>query len=328
MRAVFLDFDSLGPGDTDSSPLTRLLPDCTFHGATAAPELTDRLSQAEVVFVNKVVLDRASIAAAGELRLICVAATGTDNVDLEAARDHGVTVCNIRNYCTPSVVQHVYAVLLTLNQHLADYRARVEAGDWSSSAQFCLLEPPVRELAGKTLGIVGLGTLGQAVADAGRAFGLKVLAARRPYRLDDDSHLYNVTRAGFPRIGFGALLSKADYLSLHCPLTPETLHLIDADALAHMRPDAILINTARGALVDPDALISALREGRLGGAAIDVLDAEPPSAQHPVLKARLPNLLVTPHMAWAAQESRQRAIDELAANVASFQRGEARNRVN
>jgi len=328
MRATFLDFDSLGPGDTDGAPLTRLLPDCVFHGATAVSDRRDRIADAEIVFVNKVALDREVIEAATELRLICVAATGTDNIDLDAARERGIMVCNIRDYCTPSVVQHVYAMLLTLNQHLPAYRMRVERGDWSSNDQFCLLEPPVRELAGKTLGIVGLGTLGRAVADAGRAFGLKVLAARQPYRLTDNSPLYNVSHSGVARIGFGALLARADYLSLHCPLTRDTLKLINAEALALMRPEAILINTARGGLVDSDALLHVLGNGQLGGAAIDVLDSEPPPPEHPLLTARLTNLIVTPHMAWAAQESRQRAIEELAANVAAFQQGGARNRVS
>lgn len=328
MRAVFLDYDSLGPADTDRSPLTQLLPDCEFFGTTPAGERAARIADAEIVLVNKVVLDQPVLEAAGHLRLICVAATGTDNVDLATAGALGITVCNIRDYCTPSVVQHVYALLLTLNQQLATYRKRVERGDWSSSAQFCLLEPPVRELAGKTLGIVGLGTLGQAVADAGKAFGLKVLAARQPYRHDDLSHLYNVSDSEVPRIGFGALLARADYLSLHCPLTRESLGLIGADAIRQMKPGAILINTARGGLVDAEALLAALADGRLAGAGIDVMDTEPPPATHPLLDTRRPNLIVTPHIAWAAREARQRAIEELAANVAAYQRGEPRNRVS
>lgn len=327
MRAAFLDFDSLGPADTDRSPLTSLLPDCEFFGATPAEHRAARVANAEIVFVNKVVLDRETLDAAKDLQLICVAATGTDNVDLDTARDRGISVCNIRDYCTPSVVQHVFALLLTLNQRLAAYRIRVTRGDWSSGAQFCLLEPSVRELSGKTLGIVGLGTLGKAVAESAKAFGLKVLAARQPYRLHDESHLYDVSGTEVPRIGFGSLLARADYLSLHCPLTRETLGLINNAALERMREDAILINTARGALVEPPALLAALAAGQLGGAGIDVLDTEPPPADHPLLKAQLPNLIVTPHMAWAAREARQRAIEELAANVAAFQRGETRNRV-
>jgi glycerate dehydrogenase len=328
MRAAFLDYDSLGPADTDRTPLTRLLPDCVFHGATSADERAARVRDAEIVFVNKVVLDRATLEAAAQLKLVCVAATGTDNVDLQVARERGIAVCNIRDYCTPSVVQHVYALLLALNQRLGAYEARVRQGDWAAGTQFCLLDPPVRELAGRTLGIVGLGTLGRAVAAAAGAFGLQVLAARRPYAADDESHLYKVSGAEVPRIGFGALLAKADYLSLHCPLTDDTRHLMNADAFTRMRPGAILVNTARGALVEPAALLNALKNGQLGGAGIDVLDAEPPPADHPLLEARHAGLIVTPHMAWSAREARQRAIDELAANVAAFQRGDARNRVN
>ena len=327
MRAAFLDFDSLGPADTDRSPLTNLLPDCEFFGSTTAEQRATRVASAEIVFVNKVLLDQETLAAAKNLRLICVAATGTDNVDLVTARTRSISVCNIRDYCTPSVVQHVYALLLTLNQRLAAYQARVARGDWAGGSQFCLLEPPVQELAGKTLGLVGLGALGRAVAEAASAFGLRVLAARQPYRLDDESHLYNVSGNEVPRIGFGALLARADYLSLHCPLTSDTVGLINTAALKRMRDNAILINTARGALVEPVALLAALAAGQLGGAGIDVLDTEPPPAEHPLLQTQMPNLVVTPHMAWAAREARQRAIAELAANVAAYQRGEARNRV-
>ncbi|MGI9329128.1 MAG: D-2-hydroxyacid dehydrogenase [Gammaproteobacteria bacterium] len=328
MRAVFLDYDSLGPADVDSSPLTRLLPNLEFYGATQPAECIARIADAEVVFVNKVVLDAACLKSAQSLRLICVAATGTDNIDLNAATEQGITVCNIRNYCTPSVVQHVFGLLLALNQHLLSYRQQLQDGHWSSANQFCLLDPPVRELKGKTLGIVGLGNLGSAVARAADAFGLQVLAARRPYRLDDDYFMYDVGAGKAPRVGLKALLARSDYLSLHCPLTPETEHLINADSLALMRPGCVLINTARGGLVDPTALLGALRSGQLGAAGIDVLATEPPPAEHPLLTEQLPNLIVTPHQAWGAQEARQRAINELAANLAAFNKQEHRNRVN
>jgi len=327
MRAVFLDYDSLGPADVDSSPLTKLLPELKFFGATSPTECAPRLADAEVVFVNKVVLDAACLQSARSLRLICVAATGTDNVDLKAAAEQGIAVCNIRNYCTPSVVQHVFGLLLALNQHLLSYRQQVQNGQWSGAGQFCLLDPPVRELSGKTLGIIGLGNLGSAVARAAEAFGLQVLAARQPYRLDDDFFMYDVGTGKVPRVGIKALLARSDYLSLHCPLTPETEHLINGQSLALMRRGCVLINTARGGLVEPTALLGALRSGQLGAAGIDVLNTEPPPADHPLLAEQLPNLIVTPHQAWGAQEARQRAIDELAANVAAFQQSERRNRV-
>jgi len=328
MRAVFLDYDSLGPADVDSSPLKQLLPNLTFFGATSASDRGPRLIDAEVVFVNKVVLDAECLRRAQSLRLICVAATGTDNVDLEAAAELGIAVCNIRNYCTPSVVQHVFGLLLALNQHLFSYRQQVQTGQWSAAGQFCLLDPPVRELSGKTLGIIGLGNLGSAVARTAEAFGLHVLAARQPYRLDDDFFMYDVGTGKVPRVGLKALLARSDYLSLHCPLTPETEHLINSDSLALIKPGCVLINTARGGLIDPTALLGALQSGQLGAAGIDVLATEPPSADHPLLSQQLPNLIVTPHQAWGAQEARQRAIDELAGNVAAFLKSERRNRVD
>jgi len=325
MKAVFLDFATLGPGDIDIAVLERVLPEIELHATTAPAQAAAHLGDAEVAIVNKVRLDRDVLEAKPQLRLICLAATGTDNIDLEAATTSGVAVCNIRDYCTPSVVQHVFALILTLTQHLDTYRTRVRRGDWERSDTFCLLEPPLRELAGKTLGIVGYGTLGRGVAAAARGFGMEVIAARRPYR----GTLRNEYRdAGdVERVAFTRLLETADVISLHCPLTAETERLIDTAALSVMREDALLINTARGGLVDVPALLSALAGGGIGGAAIDVLEQEPPARGHALLEADLPNLIVTPHMAWAARESRQRALNEIAANVAAFAAGEKRNRV-
>jgi glycerate dehydrogenase len=225
-------------------------------------------------------------------------------------------VCNLRDYCTASVVQHVFGALLTLTHKLREYDALVRAGAWQRGGQFCLLDYPIRELAGRRLGIVGFGALGRGVAHAARAFGMEVLVANRPGgervpgRLDLDE-----------------LLPQVDVLSLHCPLTPATEGLIDLTRLGRMKPDAVLVNTARGALVDGAALADALRAGRLGGAAIDVLPQEPPVDGHPLLATDIPNLLVTPHIAWAAREARQRCIDEMAANVEDFRRGGRRGRV-
>lgn len=326
MPAVFLDFGSLGPDDIDATPLTRLLPELKLHLATAPHEVEARIRDASILLVNKVRIDRSLIAASPQLKLICLAATGTDNVNLAAASDHGVAVCNIRNYCTPSVVQHVFGMLLELTLSLSGMRQLVADGAWSRHAHFCLLDLPSRELAGKTLGIVGLGELGGAVASVASAFGMQVIAARRPYDPRD-------TRGGTPdasaieRVGFGQLLARSHVISLHCPLNDETRHLINSDTLATMREDAVLINTARGGLVDPAALLAALRNHNIAAAGIDVLDTEPPPADHPLLTTQLPNLLVTPHIAWAARESRQRAVEELAANVAAFAAGEDRNRV-
>jgi glycerate dehydrogenase len=316
MRSVFVDFATVSAGDLDTAALDRVLPGMEYFPLTAPGELAGRIRGAGVVLTNKARLDAQAQAAAGGLRLILLSATGTDNVDLAAARAAGTAVCNIRGYCTASVVQHVFAMILSLTQRLADYHAAVRAGAWGASAQFSLLDFPIRELAGRTLGIVGYGELGRAVARAGEAFGMRIaVAARRGAP----------AQAG--RVPFDELLAAADVLSLHCPLTPETRELIGARELARMQPDALLVNTARGGLVDAAALAVALRAGRLGGAGIDVLAQEPPVDGNPLLAPDLARLVVTPHVAWAAREARQRALDEMAENAAAFLRGERRNRV-
>mgnify|MGYP006356477983 FL=1 len=271
----------------------------------------------EAVFANKSVITRAMIAANPQLRLIALTATGVDNVDLAAAREANVAVCNLRDYCTPSVVQHVFALLLALTHRLGDYQALVRGGHWSQAGQFSVFPYPIRELQGRILGIVGYGALGRAVARVAESFGMTVEIANRPGG-----------EAVVGRRNLDEILPRLDVLSLHCPLTDATRGLIDAARLARMKPDAVLINTARGALVDAKALVEALRSGRLGGAGIDVLEPEPPPADHPLLDPAIPNLIVTPHIAWAARESRQRCLDELALNVASFLAGGRRNRVD
>ena len=326
MKAAFLDFGTLGPGDIDAEPLRRIVPDLALYPDTGNTEMAARLADAAIVMVNKIRLGEMALRQAPQLKLICLAATGTDNIDLEAARARGIAVCNIRDYCTPSVAQHVFALALALNQHLRAYDELIRAGAWAQTTNFCLLEPTFTELAGRTLGIIGLGNLGRAVAGIARAFGMEVLAAKRPYRTHAGDRGRPV-EDGVQRVNFPELLARSHIVSLHCPLTAETRHLIDAPALAQMRRDALLINTARGGLIDAQALVAALRSGGIAGAGIDVLDREPPPADHPLLAARLPNLIVTPHMAWAAREARQRAIAEMAENIADFLRGGNRNRV-
>lgn len=319
-RATFLDFASLGPGDLDITGLESTLPGITLYDHTGRDERSGRLAGCEVALVNKVPVDAALLAGLPGLRYIGLAATGTDNVDVAAARDRGIAVTNIRDYCAPSVVQHVFGLILALTLRLREYDALLANGGWQRSRDFCLLDFPGRELAGKTLGIVGLGNLGQAVARVGQAFGMRVLAASREPGAG--------APPGIERVPWPDLLAQVDVLTLHCPLTPATRHLINADALARLRPGGLLINTARGALVDPQALLGALQSGHLGGAGIDVLDVEPPVNGHPLLAARLPNLIVTPHIAWAARESRQRALDEVVANVRAWLAGARRNRVD
>lgn len=317
-HGVFLDLETLDRGDLDLSPLKHALPHWTFHDYTTPAQVTERIRDAQVVITNKVVLDRQALFAAPRLKLVCLAATGTNNVDLEAAAERGIVVCNVRDYATASVVQHVFALILALTVRLDAYQRDVREGRWHASRQFCILDHPIRELAGRRLGIIGHGVLGRATADAARAFGLEVLVA--------ESLRGDPSQPG--RLPLDDVLADADIISLHCPLTPRTERLMNAERLARMKPDALLINTARGAVVDNQALAQALREKRLGGAGIDVLEQEPPPADHPLLAGDIPNLIVTPHVAWAAVEARQRMVDALARNIAGFVTGDIINQVN
>lgn len=316
MRGVFLDFETVSSGDVNTDALVDTGVTFDFHGITPPGRVIERIGEREVVVTNKLRLGEAQFDAATNLRLVCLVATGTDNVDLDAAAARGIGVCNIEGYCTASVVQHVFALILSLNHHLSGYARRLQEGAWTSSPQFCVLDFRIREFAGKTMGIIGLGELGSGVARLAEALGMRVIAAQRP--------------GGPPtpgRLPVDDLLTQADIVSLHCPLTPATRGLIGERELGLMKPEAFLINTARGALVDSAALASALRAGRLGGAGIDVLPQEPPVDGDPLLAADIPNLIITPHVAWAAVEARQRAIDEVAANIASFVAGGQRGRV-
>ena len=285
---------------------------CDFTEESQIPE---RIGAAEIVLLNKVKLSRVELRAAPDLKLIVLAATGTDNIDLEAAKELGIAVCNVRGYCTASVAQHAWALILSLTQHLSGWHRLAVDGSWARG-EFNELAYPIRELAGRTLGIVGWGELGRAVAKAAEAFGMRVIVCNRPGAAPMDG-----------RVPLEELLATADVVSLHCPLTPATRGLIGAPELARMKPDALLINTARGALVDGAALALALKEGRLGGAGIDVLPAEPPADDEPLLDPSIPNLIVTPHVAWAAFEARQRCLDEMAANIRDFLEGGRRGRV-
>ncbi len=261
MRAVFLDYGSVAShGDLDPARLRTVLPALEIHEESAETEVDTRLAGAAVVLCNKARITRERIAANPALRIVALTATGTNNVDLEAAREHGVAVCNIADYCTASVVQHVFATLLALTHRLREYDRALKAGAWERADRCPVPDFPVRELAGRTLGVVGYGTLGRGVARVAEAFGMQVLVANR------------AGGAAAPgRVDLAALLPRVDVLSLHCPITAATRHLIGARELALMKPDAVLINTARGGLVDAAALATALRAGRLGGAAIDVL---------------------------------------------------------
>jgi glycerate dehydrogenase len=327
MRAVFLDFGTVSHDDLDTTNLERVLPGVALYPTSDDAQVDERIIGCEFILTNKLNITRARMLAAPGLRLVGLTATGTNNVDLDAARELGVAVCNITDYCTVSVTQHVLGTILALTHRLREYHDAAVDGTWSRCEQFSVPGAPIRELNGKVLGIVGHGTLGRSVAKACRdALGMRILVAERPGTPPGREADTN-TSIGPVRATLDEVLRSADVLSLHCPLTAATRGMIGRNELALMKPDALLINTARGALVDLEALVAALWGGDLGGAAIDVLPEEPPLSGSPLFEAGIPNLIVTPHIAWAAFEARQRAVDELALNVAEFLRGGRRGRV-
>ena len=287
------------------------------HGETDESQVVDRLRDATIAICNKVALRENTLSQLPKLRLIAVAATGTDNVDLEYCRAHNIAVCNTRGYAVNSLPEHGLMLMLALRRNLIAYRDDVRAGRWSEAKKFCLLDHPIGDLRGTTLGIVGYGTLGRAMAQLGRAIGIEVIVAERKH----------ATTIRPERRSFAEVLRLSDVLSLHCPLTEETRDLIGAEELGQMKRDALLINTARGGLIDDHALIEALKSGKLGGAGIDVLRIEPPREGNPLLEADLPNLIVTPHNAWASRQAMQTLADQLVDNLEGFVRGEPRNLV-
>jgi len=316
MKAVFLDFGTMGSG-LDLGELESLVDELVVHDESPRDTVAQRISDAEIVFTNKIRLTRELLERAPKLKFIALTATGTDNIDMDCARQHGIGVANIRHYCTGSVVEHVFGVLLSLTHSLEQYHRSVRAGDWQQSTDFCMLHYPVRELSSMTLGVVGYGALGQGVARVALEFGMQVLVSARPGAdsIPDD------------RVSFDELLAGSDVISLHCPLTDDTRKLFGAREFAAMKNNAILINTARGGLVDSQALADALATGQIAAAAVDVLPEEPPVNGDPLLDYAGDNLIVTPHIAWATDEARQNAIDELAANTRAFIDGVERNRV-
>ena len=314
MNGVILDCDSLGD-NLDLSPITSLGIDWDIYPVTRPEQTAARIASAELVLTNKVVLGRTELHSAPNLRYIGVLATGTNVIDLTTAQLRNIVVTNVTGYGTASVVQHVFALMLSLTTRLSDYNSAAVDGRWAKSPFFCLLDFPVQQLAGKTLGIIGYGSLGQGVARVADAFGMKVKIAELPNRNHGDTS----------RVPLQELLPQADVLSLHCPLTPETENLIGPAELALMKPSALLINCARGGIVDEIALAEALKTGKLGGAGVDVLTEEPPVHGNPLLDPNIPNLIVTPHSAWAAQESRQKLVDIAAENIQTFLQGNPEN---
>ena len=310
-RIVFLDRDSL-IANVRPPAFAHAWQD---HAATAEQEVVGRLQGATVAITNKVPLRAAAIAQLPDLKMVAIAATGSDNVDLAACRERGIVVSNIRNYSTVSVPEHCFALLLALRRNLRAYIADVEAGQWERSTRFCLLDHPIGDLAGSRLGIVGYGALGKQVAHLARAFGMEVCATSRS----------PIGDSGVIQLELDELLRTSSVVSLHLPLTEQTRHLIGARELGLMRRDALLINTARGGLVDEAALAEALQAGQIAGAGFDVLSKEPPLPDNPLLRLRLPNFILTPHVAWASGGAMQRLADMLVDNIEAWESGRPRN---
>ncbi len=305
--AVFLDAATIDIGDVDLTRLSQVAAPLHLYPNTTAEELAYRHLDAWCVITNKVLLDRAFFQARPNLRLVCITATGINNVDLQAAQEHGVTVANCKGYSTETVAQHTFMLMLALVRSLPLYQGDVAAGAWSKSDMFCLLNHPVAELRGLKLGIVGYGDIGKRVAEIARFFGMVILIADRPN---------GPAKPG--RVPFREVLAHCDVLTLHCPLTPDTEQLINAETLSLMKPSASLINTARGQLMDEAALLNALQHKVIASAAVDVLTTEPPPAEHSLINAKLANLIITPHCAWASREARQTALQQTAQNIAEY----------
>lgn len=315
-QGVFLDVATVDNGDLELGALDRSLPGWAFYPATPEETLPERLRGCDVVVTNKVVLDAGTLAAADALKLVVVCATGVNVVDLEAARARDVTVCNIRDYCSGSVAQHVVTSMLNLVTGQPFYEARVRSGAWRERGTFSLHDRAIRQVGDLSLGIIGYGALGKAVGDMARALGMNLLIGERRGRSPRPE-----------RLSFPHLLQSADVISLHCPLTPETENMFNREALRAMKPGAMLINTARGGIVNEQDLADALRAGEIAGAAVDVFSEEPPGEDHPLLAADIPNLVLTPHNAWGSVRARQEAIDQVTAVIRSFERGVPVNRV-
>ncbi|WP_457577584.1 D-2-hydroxyacid dehydrogenase [Desulfomarina sp.] len=307
MKTVFLDTGCLN----DLSFETLRKECCSFQPYSQTPpeKVIERIKDAEIVILNKVKINGSHLQHCRSLKLICLVATGTDVVDLEAAKKHNITVCNCQAYGTDSVAQHVFASLLALCTNLLSYEKSVRQGRWQKADQFCYLDYPIAELKNKTMGIIGYGNNGKRVAELAGAFGMRIEIGRSPGSNDT------------ARPTLRELAPKLDVLTLHCPLTPETRNLINGEILSLMKPTAYLINTARGGIVDEEALLAALKNGKLAGAATDVLTAEPPVHSNPLIDAQLPNLIITPHVAWASREAREEILNQTVENIKKFKIG-------
>lgn len=317
MKAVFLDYESLDKQDLDFSQLKAAFDDLILYPSTTAEQVLARIQHVDVVISNKVIVNAEAMEQCKNLKLILISATGTNNIDLDFARSKGIVVCNCQGYGTSAVAQHTLTLMLALATSLLKYEHAVKQGEWNKSPIFCLLDFPIVELSGKTLGIIGYGELGQAVAKLAEAFGMKILVTSLPNRPTHKD-----------RIPFAELLAQVDFLSLHCPLTDETRDLIDSQAFDKMKKSAFLINCARGGIVNEQALADALRQGKIAGAATDVLSVEPPTHGNVLLAEDIPNLIITPHSAWGSVDARQRIVNQILENVEAFKQGKVIRQVN
>lgn len=307
MRAVFLDQQTFNT-KTSLSLIQKQLTELVCYSTTQTDEIIERCLNADIIITNKVLLSAKIIYQLPTLKLICIAATGSNNVDIVAAKKQDVAVTNVSGYAQQSVTQYVFAQILEYYNQTSHHNSNTEQGLWQQSNTFCYHGNAITELAGKTLGIIGYGNLGKAVANIANAFGMKVIIAERP----------NTSQIRGGRLPFADILQQADILTLHCPQTVETEDLINDQAFDLMKANAMLINTARGAVINNEALIDALTDKKIAYAVLDVLDSEPPPADHPLLNCHLDNLKITAHIAWASLEAQQRLLDGIAKNIAAF----------
>ena len=314
MKITVLDGYALNPGDLSWEGMARL-GELTVYDRTAPDNTYDRAKDSDILITNKTRLDATMISQLPKLKYIGVLATGYNIVDVDAARRYGVTVTNIPAYSTMSVAQQVFALILAITNRVEHYTEKNRIGYWSRNADFCYRDTPLTELAGKTMGIIGLGNIGKAVARIASAFGMRVIAST--------SKPQDALPKGIMKKGLHEVFAESDILTLHCPLTAETEKIVNAATLSLMKPNAILINTGRGPLIDEEAVAAALREGRPGAFGADVLSSEPPAADNPLLSA--PNAYITPHIAWATKEARERLMEIAVRNLDAFLNGEAEN---
>ena len=315
MKITILDRNTITTGDVSLSPI-EAMGNVRIFDALPAEQVISAIGDSDAVIVNKAKITAEVMDACKNLRFVGLFATGYNNIDTKAAKERGIVVCNVPGYSTSSVTQHTFALILHFASHADDYAASVARGDWANSSTFSYLSFPISELAGKTLGIFGFGTIGKSVANVAKAFGMNVIATvRHPVAFD-----------GVEFVDKDTLFARSDYLSLHCPLTDDTKHFVNAETLAKMKPTAVIINTARGGVIEEQALTEALNRGQIRGAGIDVLDIEPMRPHHPYLTAK--NCYITPHVAWGSIEARTRLIDLVAENLRAFEKGEPINVVN